>query len=499
MRICRGKKVRGERRLRCGEEVDDPRVVEETMRLINEFLSRVEKRRSVLLSDLATPFDYAINALNDWLSRIEAKIGEDGDKDVVKLRMAMFDVGEKMLELLRRAREKWLSTYKQELEELIKKLRRGETEIIITGEPLNNNKSFMVHLYIGHSTIEVARVAKSGNITISISLTGLKGIDVFVPKFLDDKRLRASQYGLLLTDGTTNKKGYPAMGTNRLWQAIIFSLIFPGKSNVSIRGLSLNNDVKVTWNLVAIDHKGLFKSKAKIAWQVLDLDNKEFLVFLLFAVLGDGDICIKKRRIKLNLGNSKHEIWGNIIKKLTSLGFRNKDNEYKRTYTVWSSKAIALTQRVLDDSIIKLMIEDLSKLVDAEKLRRLIILASTKVKPIGNSSVEVVGIRMTVSINNKGLVKLIVGRKDYENAIEIQKRLREAKYNAELKHWGERYVVYLNHSEINKHPELIIKVCEVLKRMLKEAISEGEEKRARSIARAMAKLNCQDPAQGPRA
>lgn len=55
-----GVEVNGSNRLECGESVDDPRVIKETMRLINEFLSRVERHKSVLLSDSATPFDEPI-------------------------------------------------------------------------------------------------------------------------------------------------------------------------------------------------------------------------------------------------------------------------------------------------------------------------------------------------------------------------------------------------------------------------------------------------------
>lgn len=56
-----GVRVRGgSRRLKCGEEANDPRVVEEAMRLINEFMNRVERHKGVLLSDSATPFDESI-------------------------------------------------------------------------------------------------------------------------------------------------------------------------------------------------------------------------------------------------------------------------------------------------------------------------------------------------------------------------------------------------------------------------------------------------------
>ncbi|WP_054841835.1 hypothetical protein [Vulcanisaeta distributa] len=50
-RICWGVKAKNSRRLKCGEPVNDPRVIEEVMKLINEFLNRVKKHKSVLLSN----------------------------------------------------------------------------------------------------------------------------------------------------------------------------------------------------------------------------------------------------------------------------------------------------------------------------------------------------------------------------------------------------------------------------------------------------------------
>ncbi|BDR92586.1 hypothetical protein [Vulcanisaeta souniana] len=45
-------------------QVSDPRIIEEVMMLIGEFLGRVERHRDVLLSDSSEPFDNAINSLN---------------------------------------------------------------------------------------------------------------------------------------------------------------------------------------------------------------------------------------------------------------------------------------------------------------------------------------------------------------------------------------------------------------------------------------------------
>lgn len=62
---------------------------------------------------------------------------------------------------------------------------------------------------------------------------------------------------------------------------------------------------------------------------------------------------------------------------------------------------------------------------------------------------------------------------------------------------GKRYVVYMGMDAIRRHPELVAKVCEMLRRMLEEAVSEGKGGRARTITKAMKNLNCQQPRPGP--
>ncbi|WP_243675751.1 hypothetical protein [Vulcanisaeta distributa] len=196
-------RIKGSRRLKCGEEVSDPRVVEETMKLINEFMNRVEKHRNVLLNESTTPFDNAINALRNWLMPMEEKIKDVSDEGIANLSIAMINAGRKMLRLAERAREKWLRRYKPELVELIEKLRGGgEAAIIIRGgDPFNEDRSFMAHLYTKHLVVKVERVVRSGDVTVTISLTELGGVDVVTPKLFGDGVLRPMQYGLMLTDG----------------------------------------------------------------------------------------------------------------------------------------------------------------------------------------------------------------------------------------------------------------------------------------------------------
>ncbi|GAB6946875.1 hypothetical protein JCM16161A_10050 [Vulcanisaeta sp. JCM 16161] len=197
------------------------------------------------------------------------------------------------------------------------------------------------------------------------------------------------------------------------------------------------------------------------------------------------------------MGMSKLGLWGGLIERLENLGFR-MNNDYRRavTYTVTYSKAIELARKMLGDSMIKALIEDLSQLLDAEKLGRLIELAGMEPKPLGHSSIEVAGVRMNVHVSNSSSVELRTRRRDYNDAMRILEELRKAGYEAGPRRSGGNFEVYMGMYVIEKDQELTKKVCEVLRKMLEEAASEGKERRAKAITKAMTKLNC--PTQGPR-
>ncbi len=193
-----------------------------------------------------------------------------------------------------------------------------------------------------------------------------------------------------------------------------------------------DSDVSVMWRLKAIDYKGVFESKAEVAEAASRLGDEEFPIFTLYAVLGDGDVNVKEKSVRLTMGHSKLELWGGLIEGLRSLGFKKKDdNEYTVAYTIRSSKAIELAKKMLGDSAIKTLVEDLVQLPDAEKPRRLMALAGMEVKPLGRSSIEVIdGVSMNVHVRDSGTVELRTWRKRLEDAVRIRERLKRAGYDA---------------------------------------------------------------------
>ncbi len=84
---------------------------------------------------------------------------------------------------------------------------KNESMIIIKGEPFNEDKSFAALLYTKHITIEVAKV-KGGSVTINISLVGSRGgTNVVTPRLFGDDVLKPMRYGLMMTDGSIDKRG----------------------------------------------------------------------------------------------------------------------------------------------------------------------------------------------------------------------------------------------------------------------------------------------------
>ncbi|WP_243677977.1 hypothetical protein [Vulcanisaeta distributa] len=289
-----GIKVKGNRRLIPGELVDNI-TRKEALKLINEFLNKVEKYRDILLSDSRTPFDRYIIALDEFINNLEFKLGENGNQSIVEkgsnhysneankdltkviieTKKSMVRIAESMLGLLKRVRKRWLRVGKHELEQLINELiRGGEARILVSGEPNKENKSFAVHLYTRHIAITISRKA-NGSRTIALTLTKLKGIHITIPKLFDDIILNAMEYGLLLTDGTIDRAGYPRMNTHNLWQAIIWILSYPGKVHIYVSGISINDDnVSVAWVLTTMNHG--VKNKKEVVERAIKFSDDDF-------------------------------------------------------------------------------------------------------------------------------------------------------------------------------------------------------------------------------
>ncbi|WP_237699645.1 hypothetical protein [Vulcanisaeta moutnovskia] len=269
-RICWG--VKRGRRLVCKELVTDEEVIKEVEGLINELRRRFERHKDKLES--AAFIDGLIGLLEQWLGEHE----NDRGRKVKEAKR----IAKKMIKLLKKLRRKWIETYWRQLLELMDLLERNAIDVIVTGEN-NGEKSLMVHLYNKDVTVDVAKVAKSGNITINLTLSELEGDDVKVDNtFIDGELLRAIQYGWEITDGSIKRKR-PAMGTSQPWQVVLWSLCYPGEVRMYIHGIGLNEDgVSIRWVLTAKDHRA--KSKEDVAEGVKKLSTERLRAFMAPAI-----------------------------------------------------------------------------------------------------------------------------------------------------------------------------------------------------------------------
>ncbi|MGC8542925.1 MAG: hypothetical protein ACP5NQ_03195, partial [Vulcanisaeta sp.] len=265
-RICWGVKRSG--RLVCGEAVTDEETIKEVEELINELRRRIERHKDKL--ETASFIDELINLLEQWLEEHR----DDKRRKVKEVKKIV----RKMIKLLRRLRRKWVEVYWKQLLELMDLLERNATDIIVT-RGNSDNKSLIAHIYSKDVAVEVARIAKNRGIAISLMLSRSEGDDVKVPNtFIDEELLKVIQYGWEMTDGSIKRK-HPTMGTNQTWQAVLWSLTYPGEIHMHIDGIGINgDDASIRWHLTAKDH--VAKSKKSVAEDVGKLSTERLKAFM---------------------------------------------------------------------------------------------------------------------------------------------------------------------------------------------------------------------------
>ncbi|MGC9178896.1 MAG: hypothetical protein ACP5GZ_01675 [Vulcanisaeta sp.] len=479
-RICWG--VKRGKRLVCGEPVTDEAIIKEVEELINELKGRVERHRGKL--ENASFIDELIGLLERWLEEHK----EDKGKKVREARKVV----RKMIKLLRRLRRMWVETYWRQFMELMELLERNAIDVIVTGEN-NSEKSLTAHLYNGDVAVEVARVAKSGSITIFLTLSKLEGDDVKIANtFSNEKLLKAIQYGWEMTDGGINYK-HPAMVTSQPWQVVLWPLCYPGKIRMYINGMGINEDgVSIRWRLIANDH--VAKPKEDVAKEVKKLGTERLKAFMAPAIWGDGHINVSEKYVKLYIGLSKYDLWLGIIERLVNeLGFAGPySNEYRVEVAILSSKAVGLARAWLSIPDVKELIELGASLPGGEKLKRIIELASKEVKELGKSSIVIPGTNISMSIDVRGdcTVELRAWRRDEEEALRLVEELNKAGYKAVKCVYKGGHLILITHANVRDSPLKPI-VCKKLSDLLNEA---RNEKRKERITKAMKNLKCFDHA-----
>ncbi|MGC8543310.1 MAG: hypothetical protein ACP5NQ_05170, partial [Vulcanisaeta sp.] len=384
---------------------------------------------------------------------------------------------------MRKLRRKWIETYWRQLLELLDLLERNAIDVIVT-RGNSDNKSLAIHLYSKDAVVRIAKVAKSGGITIILTLKGLEGSDVMVDNTFSDKKvIETCRYGFEMTDGSYTSN-YPSMGTTQPWQAVLWSLCYPGEVRMRIVGIDINEDgASIRWFLIAKDYEA--KPKEEVVKEVKKLGTERLKAFLAPAIWGDGHINANKKSIRLIMGLAKYDLWlGTIERLINELGFAGPySNEYKVEVRIKSSKAVKLARDWLAVPDLRELIELGAGLPGGEKFKRIIELANMKVREKGGSSVNIPGtdISMSISIDSHCRVNLRAWRKDENEALSLVEELRKAGYNPSMYVCSKGHIISINHTNIRDSP-LKPAICQKLSKWLNEI---SDERRRKKIAKAM--------------
>ena len=485
-RFCYGVKVN--KRYVCSGEVDDPKLLDETINLLVEAVNRILKWR-VWDQWWIDSWRQEWESMRDNVERQFR--GRYSDVVVNDLLIVINDY----ISYIDAFKESWVTDdVGSEIRRLIEDLRNGGTEIIVR----RTSNSLVSSIYGKYVSLIVKRPGKG--VIVHLDLSDLKATTIKVPdiwgvieddhkEFIKIKKdvLMALKLGFAATDEGVNN-GKPTMNTSQPWQVLLWSLLYPGEISVRINAISVNvRDVSMLWYLGANDHTSFKDRVFKIT---KNLNDKALLVFMLAAVLGDGYAGVKKPRIRLVVSASKLDMWRPIFNKLDSMGFKARQdplrNTFKITYT--SGYAIDLARAMIN--ALPSVLIDLLDALGIKKWLDIKQVANTEVRfRLGESRVLVGGEAFTVAVS-RGSVRLVRRVRDW---VEVEKVLEHLKSGygdyfvsgVRIHRSGGYLVVAIPARLVKSFDDVKASVVEVLCRKYWRAKDDGKR---REIIKALSKL-----------
>ncbi len=431
----------------CGDNVNDPKVINNAA----ELLAVVIKR----MWDLYVWDLWWLNKhKEEWLLKkkaIEEKLKGKYNNEVIDVVLSHLD---KFIRYVDEFGDYWLRNHvSDEIERLIENLLHGRSEIIVWR---NENG---VSVYGEHVTLN-AQKTRTG-VMVHLMPKDFDGITIEVPNIFKrtmDKRdyrkfvrkvLKALKGGFEETDGF-RKRGRAAMGTNQVWQAIIWSLLYPGKVHINIGTVNVNKrDVKITWYLRANSHKPLKGLSLKDANK---LSMEEILAFTLTAVLGDGSAHIKKI-IEIAISGKKFEKWKPLLNRLWGMGFKWNTHPKDPNANIikvrfLSNYAINLARSMV--IVLPPILRDILDALNFKKWTNIRRIAEMEVKRRkGESQIEIVGIKFTLNVQKS----TVVLERKAKNEVEVKRILNMLKIK-----YGDEFIKYIHINRSGKYLVVVIPV-----------------------------------------
>lgn len=462
----------------CGNEVNDPGVINNAVNLLTETVNRIlhwrvwdtwwiQKRRQ------------------EWLRVVEAlkenNINNEGLRAINEI-----------VNYVDRFQRYWNSVG-NEIYELVNSLLSGNENIIIRRNGVSVHKD--------HITIEADL---TNNVTVHVVFNDFKGINIRIPDVFGadevlKRIIRAIRDGLEVTDGYEYSSKYSnngentlaAMATSQEWQALLWLLGNPGKVHVRIGVINVNeHDVSITY-FITTDYVA---RKYSILKDAEKFDDRELLAFILGAYLGDGSVTMEqgkkgnsvynKYTITLSMSSEEFEMWRPILEKLRK-DFRWGKSESKNAVYIrfYSGVATDLAKAVI--GALPMSIRNILDSLDFEKWRKLKIVAEMRPKFRLGDRALISGYEFTVHVHS-GTIELMHYEKDENAAKKVREELA-IKYGnlVSIYRTGRRLAVVIPVLLIEKYDEI---KREVIKTICRKIEKTEDEKRRTELIKALRRL-----------
>ncbi|WP_460172906.1 hypothetical protein [Vulcanisaeta sp. JCM 14467] len=284
------------------------------------------------------------------------------------------------------------------------------------------------------------------------------------------------------------KDGYAAMNTTQVWQAIVWSLLYPGEDYVHVKAVNVNEGgLTITWRL-RTNHDPL---KGRVLNDVEKLGEEELLAFTFTAVLGDGYADVEELKINgrvydeaviaIAMSGEKFKRWEPLLEKLKGMGFNWGSvpiNNSVINVRFYSGNAINLARAMIN--VLPPILKDILDALGFDKWVRIKRIAEMEVKfRRGEMRITVTGYGFTVHVQ-KGTVELEHWMKSDVEVDEVIKALKavygnglQARVNTRKS--GKYRVVTIPMHVFERYEDIKAQVVKVLCRKLERVKDERKK------------------------
>ncbi|ADN50878.1 hypothetical protein [Vulcanisaeta distributa] len=333
------------------ERIIDENIRHEVIEILNEVLKRLIYQRIWDTQWVDNTYIKIIEVANKELKQSENKY----PKELIKI---VREVLNTLLNHINRELKAYWVVIGKEIKELINDLENGKVKVIVS----KGKNTLSAYIYEEHIELKANRIGNKNKIVAQLILKGLKGFKEVIPSVfkeaIDDEEYKETLEPLRLGFSITDEgihNGKPSMSTSRIWQIVLWCLLYPSEHHLRIDAVNINkDDVTIMLHLIALEH---FSNKYMAFSIIRKFSKIQFLRFMITIVFGDGDITFERRgngsvrpMIRLSIGADEFKKWEDILNRLKELGINwkiiNTKNEVQ--IQIRGKNAIKLAKMMID-------------------------------------------------------------------------------------------------------------------------------------------------------